>query len=253
MPSPPLCPAPPPAPHRSRPRRRCCASSWPTCAPRRPSRGPTSRGSSRSATSAGGCWQAAAVAWARCAGGGGATAVKTPAGSLHALLVCADERRPCIAPWHPPALSSRLSLACLHLPPACPHLSPARPRLPPSSRPPRRRELSKAAYEKIRDLRADHDAQWAAYKESNALFRAWLTEDRKRKQEEYLRSRAERDAERAGGCGVVWCSVGVVWCARCGRRRSRAMCVLVVSAHALGPLPPHSHPHRLPNQSPPVN
>jgi hypothetical protein len=63
-----------------------------------------------------------------------------------------------------------------------------------------RREICKAAYQKIQDLRAELDAQWAAYKENNALFRAQLAEDRKARQEAYLKQKAERDAERAGGC-----------------------------------------------------
>jgi uncharacterized coiled-coil DUF342 family protein len=62
------------------------------------------------------------------------------------------------------------------------------------------REICKAAYQKIQDLRAELDAQWAAYKENNALFRAQLAEDRKARQEAYLKQKAERDAERAGGC-----------------------------------------------------
>jgi hypothetical protein len=75
--------------------------------------------------------------------------------------------------------------ACL---PAC---------LPPSAS--LHREVCKAAYQKIQDLRADLDAQWAAYKENNALFRVQLAEDRAKRQEEYLKLKAERDAERAGG------------------------------------------------------
>jgi hypothetical protein len=61
--------------------------------------------------------------------------------------------------------------------------------------------VCKAAYQKIQDLRADLDAQWAAYKENNALFRVQLAEDRAKRQEEYLKMKAERDAERAGGWG----------------------------------------------------
>lgn len=34
--------------------------------------------------------------------------------------------------------------------------------------------MCKAAYQKIQDLRAELDAQWAAYKEQNALFRVQL-------------------------------------------------------------------------------
>ncbi|KAL4430001.1 hypothetical protein ABPG77_004371 [Micractinium sp. CCAP 211/92] len=59
------------------------------------------------------------------------------------------------------------------------------------------REICKAAYQKIQDLRAELDAKWATYKEQNALFRVQLAEDRKRRQEEYLKQKAERDAERA--------------------------------------------------------
>lgn len=36
------------------------------------------------------------------------------------------------------------------------------------------REVCKAAYQKIQDLRAELDVQWAAYKEQNALFRVQL-------------------------------------------------------------------------------
>lgn len=74
---------------------------------------------------------------------------------------------------------------------------------------PPRREICKAAYQKIQDLRAELDAQWAAYKEQNALFRVQLAEDRKRRQEEYLKQKAERDAERAGVYVCVgWGGVG---------------------------------------------
>ncbi|PRW50814.1 hypothetical protein C2E21_5439 [Chlorella sorokiniana] len=59
------------------------------------------------------------------------------------------------------------------------------------------REVCKAAYQKIQDLRAELDAQWAAYKEQNALFRVQLQEDKKKRQEDYLKHKAERDAERA--------------------------------------------------------
>ena len=76
-------------------------------------------------------------------------------------------------------------------------LAPLPACLPPSAS--LHREVCKAAYQKIQDLRADLDAQWAAYKENNALFRVQLAEDRAKRQEEYLKLKAERDAERAGG------------------------------------------------------
>jgi len=34
--------------------------------------------------------------------------------------------------------------------------------------------MCKAAYQKIQDIRAELDAQWAAYKEQSALFRVQL-------------------------------------------------------------------------------
>lgn len=72
------------------------------------------------------------------------------------------------------------------------------PCLCPPNSPPACREICKAAYQKIQDLRGELDGQWAAYKEQNALFRVQLQEDRKKRQEDYLKQKAERDAERAG-------------------------------------------------------
>lgn len=60
------------------------------------------------------------------------------------------------------------------------------------------REVCKAAYQKIQDLRAELDAQWTVYKEQSAIFKVQLAEDRKVRQEEYLKQKTERDAERAG-------------------------------------------------------
>lgn len=82
------------------------------------------------------------------------------------------------------------------------------------------REICKAAYQKIQDLRAELDAKWATYKEQNALFRVQLQEDRKRRQEEYLKMKAERDAERAGGRGPGGCEARAAgW--RAGGRHGR--------------------------------
>jgi hypothetical protein len=58
--------------------------------------------------------------------------------------------------------------------------------------------VCKAAYQKIQDLRAELDAQWTVYKEQSAIFKVQLAEDRKVRQEEYLKQKTERDAERAG-------------------------------------------------------
>lgn len=114
-----------------------------------------------------------------------------------------------LRPLTDPALGHSPSLCCSALRPArrggpaC-----ASPFLPGAPRPgalpsstcffPAGREICKAAYQKIQDLRAELDAKWATYKEQNALFRVQLAEDRKRRQEEYLKQKAERDAERAG-------------------------------------------------------
>eukprot|EP00887_Chlorella_sp_A99_P001217 scaffold14.g1217.t1 len=59
------------------------------------------------------------------------------------------------------------------------------------------REVCKAAYQKIQELRAEHDAEWDAYKRQNKLFRLQMEADRQRRQEQFLKERAERDAVRA--------------------------------------------------------
>lgn len=59
------------------------------------------------------------------------------------------------------------------------------------------RDASKAAYERIKELRAENDARWETYKKENAEYRAWLQEERKRQFEERQAERARRDAERA--------------------------------------------------------
>jgi uncharacterized coiled-coil DUF342 family protein len=57
------------------------------------------------------------------------------------------------------------------------------------------REACKEAYEKIKDLRAKHDAQWQEFKAQEKLWRAQQAVDKARKREEYLKEKAARDAE----------------------------------------------------------
>lgn len=59
------------------------------------------------------------------------------------------------------------------------------------------RERSKEAYEKIKDLRASHDAEWQEFKAQEKLWRAQLQEEKARRREEYLKEKAQREAERA--------------------------------------------------------
>lgn len=57
------------------------------------------------------------------------------------------------------------------------------------------REVCKQAYEKIKELRAENDERWAAYKVANAEWREQDAAERKRKYEERQREREARDAE----------------------------------------------------------
>ena len=59
------------------------------------------------------------------------------------------------------------------------------------------REACKAAYEKIKDIRAKHDAQWQEFKVQEKAWRAQQAADKARKREEYLKEKAAREAERA--------------------------------------------------------
>lgn len=59
------------------------------------------------------------------------------------------------------------------------------------------REVCKQAYEKIQELRGEHQAKWEEYKEQQALWNLQWQEDKKKKQEAYLAERARRDEERA--------------------------------------------------------
>jgi uncharacterized coiled-coil DUF342 family protein len=59
------------------------------------------------------------------------------------------------------------------------------------------REACKEAYEKIKDLRAKHDARWQEYKAQEKVWRAQQAADKAKKREEYLQEKAARDAERA--------------------------------------------------------
>ena len=59
------------------------------------------------------------------------------------------------------------------------------------------REVCKQAYEKIKDLRAEHDGVWAEFKAQEKLWREQQNEERQRRQKEYLAEKAARDAERA--------------------------------------------------------
>jgi hypothetical protein len=59
------------------------------------------------------------------------------------------------------------------------------------------REVCKQAYEKIKEIRAEHDKEWAAFKETDAAWRVQQAEDRKARNEERAAEKAARDAERA--------------------------------------------------------
>lgn len=59
------------------------------------------------------------------------------------------------------------------------------------------REVCKAAYAKIQDLRGEHDAEWVTYKRQNKLYRMQLDADRQKRNELFAKERAERDAARA--------------------------------------------------------
>lgn len=59
------------------------------------------------------------------------------------------------------------------------------------------REVCKQAYEKIKDIRSQHNAEWAAFKEADALWKLQTAEERKARNEERAAERAAREAERA--------------------------------------------------------
>jgi uncharacterized coiled-coil DUF342 family protein len=59
------------------------------------------------------------------------------------------------------------------------------------------REVCKQAYEKIKDLRAEHDVEWQEFKAADKLWRAQQDEDRARRREQAAAERAAREAERA--------------------------------------------------------
>lgn len=59
------------------------------------------------------------------------------------------------------------------------------------------REVCKAAYEKIKDLRAAHDAVWQEFKEAEKVWRVQAAADRAVQQAEWAEERKRRDAERA--------------------------------------------------------
>lgn len=59
------------------------------------------------------------------------------------------------------------------------------------------REVCKQAYEKIKDLRAEHDAEWQQYKAAEKEWRAQQEEDRRIRREQAAAERAAREAERA--------------------------------------------------------
>lgn len=58
------------------------------------------------------------------------------------------------------------------------------------------REACKEAYEKIKDLRAKHDAQWAEFKAAEKVWRAQQAEEKAKKREQYLKEKKEREEER---------------------------------------------------------
>jgi uncharacterized coiled-coil DUF342 family protein len=59
------------------------------------------------------------------------------------------------------------------------------------------REVCKQAYEKIKDLRAEHDVVWQEFKAAEKVWRVQNEEERARRREEMAAERAARDAERA--------------------------------------------------------
>lgn len=59
------------------------------------------------------------------------------------------------------------------------------------------REVCKQAYEKIKEMRAEHDKEWTTFKETDAAWRVQQAEDRKSRNEERVAEKAARDAERA--------------------------------------------------------
>ena len=80
-----------------------------------------------------------------------------------------------MTPAPPPgcSLDPRLRAAQLSTPAQL--IRPLHASFPPCS------EVCKAAYDKIKDLRAAHDAKWAAYKENNTLWRKQQDEEYKAK------------------------------------------------------------------------
>lgn len=59
------------------------------------------------------------------------------------------------------------------------------------------REVCKQAYEKIKDLRAEHDAVWQEFKAQDKIWKAQQAEERAKRREEMAAERAARDAARA--------------------------------------------------------
>ena len=59
------------------------------------------------------------------------------------------------------------------------------------------REVCKQAYEKIKDLRAEHDLVWQEFKAQEKIWRVQNEEERARRREEMAAERAARDAARA--------------------------------------------------------
>jgi uncharacterized coiled-coil DUF342 family protein len=59
------------------------------------------------------------------------------------------------------------------------------------------REVCKQAYEKIKDLRAEHDVVWQEFKAQEKIWRVQNEEERARRREEMAAERAARDAARA--------------------------------------------------------
>ncbi len=58
------------------------------------------------------------------------------------------------------------------------------------------RDACKEAYEKIKDLRAKHDAEWTEYKALEKVWRVQQAAEKAKKREEYLKEKKERDEER---------------------------------------------------------
>jgi len=59
------------------------------------------------------------------------------------------------------------------------------------------RELCKQAYEKIKDLRAEHDTLWQEFKAQEKIWREQQLEERNARRQQMAEERAARDAERA--------------------------------------------------------